>query len=227
MPPRAGGLSASQRAVRRTASRAGTTSRWPSCSCNRVQIEHPMRRQRLREQRPRGHGQLVRHRDDLQVGAQLGRAQLHHLADREHFLVGDVEDRSRAASGMLDSEHDCSRAVLRVAVVVQREALVGDDDAAATVEDAADHRPFARRRLVRAVQVGVAKVRGAGVRGEHRLLGAHDAVPLLVDRRIVDQGRVLTQRNRETGGLVQPGVGPTESTRARRRPRRSGHNALR
>ena len=51
-------------------------------------------------------------RHDLELGAELGRAQLDHLTIGQHFLVGDVEDRAGAAFRMFDAEHDRGRAVL-------------------------------------------------------------------------------------------------------------------
>ena len=167
-----------------------------------------MRRQRLREQRTGRDRELERHRDDLEPVAERGRDQLDHLADRQHLLVADVEDLARRRVGLLDREQQRVREVLGVAVMVQREAVVGDDDAVAAVEDPAHDEPFARHELMRAVHVRVAEVRGAGMVGEHRLLGAHDAVALLVVLGSVDGRRVLRDRNRQARRIEQPRVHP-------------------
>ena len=65
--------------------------------------------------------------------------------------------------GLLEREQQRVGDVLGVAVVVQGEAVVGDDDAVAAVEDAAHDDPLTRGQLVRAVHVRVAEVRGVGV----------------------------------------------------------------
>ena len=75
---------------------------------------------------------------------------LDHLADRQHLLVGDVEDLAGGGVGLLEREQQRVGDVLGVAVVVEGEAVVGDDDAAAAVEHAPHHDPLARGQLVRA-----------------------------------------------------------------------------
>ena len=92
--------------------------------------------------------------------------------------------------------------------MVQRQAVVGDDDALPAVEDAPDDRPLARRRLVRTVEIRIAKVRGVRMRREHGLFRADDAVALLVERGIVDERAVLGDRDRQSGRLEQLCVRP-------------------
>ena len=95
---------------------------------------------------------------------------------------------------------------------------------APTVEDATHHAPLARRELVRPVHVRVAEVRGGRVVLEHQLLGARDAVALLVVARVLDRRRVLgrsapgARAGRTATGSSNPG------TRARRRPTRTGRH---
>src|SRR5690349_23746989 len=55
----------------------------------------------------------------------------------------------RSGVGVVDAEQDRVREVHRVAVMVERQPVVGDDDAAATVEHAAHDRPLAGHQLVR------------------------------------------------------------------------------
>ena len=124
-------------------------------------------------------------------------------------------------SGCSTAGNDRGGAVLGVAVMVQRQAVVGDDDSLPAVEDAPHDRPLARHGLVRAVQVRIAEVRGVRMRREHGLFGADDAVALLVDRGIVDERAVLGDRHRQSGRLVQPARSSTRGTRARRRPTRT------
>ena len=159
--------------------------------------------------------------------AERGREQLDDLADRQHLVVADVEDRARGRVGLFDREQQRVREVLGVAVVVQREAVVGDDDAVAAVEDAAHDRPLARRELVRTVDVRIAEVRGARMVREHRLLGADDAVALLVVRGRVDGRRVLGDRHRQAGRVERATGSSSRGTRARRRPTRSGRRGPR
>ena len=112
------------------------------------------------------------------------------------------------------------REVLGVAVMVQREAVVGDDDAVAPVEDPAHDQPLARHELMRSVDVRVAEVRGAGMVGEHRLLAcARSGSP---SRRRRDASTVGACSSTGTGspggsnshGFIQPwyaGTPPTET----------------
>ena len=172
------------------------------------QVEHPVRRQRLGHHGVGRDGQVVGHRDDLEIGAEGTAAALDHLADRQHFGVGDVEDGSGRELGVEDGAEHGSGAVLGVAVVMQGQALVGDDDPTTTVEDAAHDRPFPRHGLVGPVQVGITEVGGRRMGGIDRDLGAHDPVSLLVDQGPVDEVGVLAHRHREPGRLVLPRVGP-------------------
>src|ERR671923_188939 len=70
------------------------------------------------------------------------------------------------------------------------------------VEEAAHDRPLPGHGLVRAVDVGIAEVGRLGVGGEHGLLGADDAVALVVDRRVLDQVGVLGDRHGQARGVV-------------------------
>ena len=147
------------------------------------EVEHAMRGQWLRKERTGGHGKVVGHRDDLELVVERGRDDLHHLADAEHLLVADVEDLPGGGVGLLEREQERVREILGVPVMVQREAVVGDHDPTPTVEHAPHDEPLARHELVRPVHVRIAEVRGVGMDREERLLGARDAVPLLVLRR--------------------------------------------
>ncbi len=93
-------------------------------------------------------------------------------------------------------------------MVVQRQTVVGDDHAIASVEDAPHREPLAGHRLQRAVQVRVTEVRGSRMGREHRLLGADDPVALRVDVRVGDEFGILPERHRKARRLVLPGVGP-------------------
>ena len=172
------------------------------------QVEDPVGDRGLREQRPRRDGELIGHRHDLDLRAELARAQLDDLAHREHFGVADVEDRPRAALSMFHRRNDGGGAVDGVAVMVQRQAVVGDDDSLPAVEDAPDDRPLALRRLVRTVEIRIAKVRGVRMRCEHGLFRTDDAVALLVERGIVYERTFLGDRDGQAGRLVQSGVRP-------------------
>ena len=126
--------------MRATAVRAGHEVVVAEVVPDAAEVEHAVRRQRLREQRPGRHRELVRHRHDLELVIERGGDQLDDLADRQHLLVADVEDLARGRVGLLDREQQRVREVLGVAVVVEGEAVVGDDDARATVEDAPHDR---------------------------------------------------------------------------------------
>ena len=114
-----------------------------------------------------------------------------------------------AASGCSSARSSAAGDVLRVTVVVEGEAVVGDDDALAAVEHTPHHDPLPGRELVRAVHVRVTEVGGVGVRGEHRGFGTDDPVALLVVLRHLDGRRVLGDRDGQTGRFVQPRVHPT------------------
>ena len=109
---------------------------------------------------------------------------------------------------MFHRRNDRGGAVDGVAVMVQRQAVVGDDDSLPAVQDAPDDRPLPRCRLVGTVEIRIAKVRGLRLRLEHGLFRADDAVALLVERGIIDERAVLGDRDRQSGRLVQPGVRP-------------------
>ena len=111
-------------------------------------------------------------------------------------------------SGCSTAARDRGRDVLRVAVVVERQPLVGDDEPPPAVEDAAHDRPLTRDHLVRPVQVRVAEVRRGRVGREHGLLRAHDPVPLLVDGGIDHQLRILPHGHGQARRVVLPRVGP-------------------
>ena len=100
------------------------------------------------------------------------------------------------------------REIFGIAVVVQREAVVGHDDAGAPVEDPAHDEPFAWDELVRSVHVRVSEVRGAGMVREHHFLRARDAVALLVVVRPTDGRGVLGDGDRKTRRIEQPRVHP-------------------
>ena len=121
-----------------------------------------MRRQRLRQQRPRRHREVVRHRDDLE----LVRRARPRSARRPGARVSTsssptLKTLPGGGVGLLEREQQRVREVLGVAVVVQRQPVVGHHDAAPAVEDAAHDEPLARHELVRPVHVRVAEVRGA------------------------------------------------------------------
>ncbi len=165
-----------------------------------------MRGQRLREERTGGHGEVVGHRDDLELVAQRAGDDLHHLADAQHLLVADVEDLPGGGVGLLEREQERVREVLGVAVMVQRETVVRHHDPAPTVEHPAHDEPLARHELVRPVHVRIAEVRGVGMDREEHLLGAGDAIALLVLRGLLHRGRVLGDRHRQSVRLVEPRV---------------------
>src|SRR5207249_6230829 len=66
-----------------------------------------------------------------------------------------------------------------------------------------------RRRLGRAGEIRIAKGRGARMGVEYGDFRTNDAVTLLVDRRFVDEWRVLAYRYGKAGRIVQGGVRPT------------------
>ncbi len=191
-----------------------------------------MRRQRLREQRSSRHREVVRHRHDLERVIERARDDLDDLPHREHLVVRRVEHVTSCCAGVVDGEQDRVGEVLRVAVMVQREAVVGDDDALATVEDPPHDRPLPWRELVRPVHVRVPEVRGGGMVLEHRLLRPHDPVALLVLGRIRDLRRALRHRHRQARRVEQPGVHPApvgrdaahRHERARRAPPRDARS---
>ena len=165
-----------------------------------------MRGQRLREERTGRDGEVVGHRDDLEFVVQRGRDDLHHLADTEYFLVADVEDLPRGCIGLFEGKEERVREVLGVAVVVQREAVVRHHDATPAVEHAPHDEPLPRHQLVRPVDVRIPEVRRVGVDREEHLLGARNAVALLVLCGLLHRGRVLGDGHRQSVGIVQPGV---------------------
>ena len=92
---------------------------------------------------------------------------------------------------------------------MQREALVGHDDPPPPVQDASDHRPLPGDRLVGTVEVGVAEVGGLRMGLEHRGLGPHHAITLVVNLRVVHEVGILSDRHRHAGWLILPRVRPT------------------
>ncbi len=172
-------------------------------------VEDAVGGQRLGEQRASRERELERHRDDLQRAAECRRDQLNDLADRQHLLVPDIEQLARGRVGLLDRQQERMGEVLGVAVVVQREPIVGDDYPVAPVEDPTDDQPFARRELMRTVHVRVAKMRRARMVLEHRGLGSGDAVSLLVVARSLDDRRVLADRYWQPGRVVHPRIHPS------------------
>ena len=98
------------------------------------------------------------------------------------------------------------REVLGVAVMVQREPVVGDDDPTAPVEHASHHEPLARYELVGPVHVRVAEVRRVGMQREHDLFGTRDAVALLVLVGFLHRGCILGDRYRQAIRFVEPRV---------------------
>ena len=98
------------------------------------------------------------------------------------------------------------REVLGVAVMVQREAVVRHHDATPAVEHAPHDEPLPRHQLVRPVDVRIPEVRGVGMDREEHLLGARNAVALLVLCGLLHRGRVLGDGHGQSVGIVQPGV---------------------
>ena len=187
-----------------------------------------MRRQRLREQRPSRHREVVRHRHDLELVIERGRDDLDHLPHREHLFVADVEHLARRGVGLVDGEQHRVREVLGVAVMVQREAVVGDDDALA------GRRAPAARSTTPAARAGTARTR-TGSGSARRRDGARTPPPRCArcgspsrPRPVPSTcGRVLGHRHRQARRVEQPGVHPAlvrgdaadRHERARRAPR--------
>src|SRR3954468_17221555 len=126
----------------------------------------------------------------------------------------NVEQSAGRGVGLFEREQQRVRDVLRVAVVVEGETVVGDDDATAAVEHATYHDPFARRELVGPVHVRVSEVRCVGVVFEHRLLGPHDAIALLVFRRVGDGRGVFGGGGGGGGGGAGPRASPPPGSAA-------------
>ena len=134
--------------------------------------------------------------------------QFDHLANGEDLLVAHVEHRSGGPLGALDRQHHGRCAVLRVAVMMKGEAVVGDDDPPSAVDDTANDRPFPGGRLVWPVEVRITEVGGPRMGGEDGGFGPDDAVALLVDGPVDDEVGALLHRHGEAGRVVLPGVGP-------------------
>ena len=172
------------------------------------QVEDPVRRRGLREQRPRRDGEVVGHRHDLELRAELARAQLDDLAHREHFLVADVEDRPRAAA----------RAVPPPRRPRRRSSRCSRGGAASGRRRrrrcAAGRRGCAARSSTRAAPAGTGR-RGTDS-GSARRSDAPRTRPLPCgrcgspSRRARDRrrARVLGDGHRQAGRVVQPRVRP-------------------
>ena len=148
------------------------------------------------------------HRHDLERVPERGRADLDDLADRQHLVVGAVEDVAGGVLVAVDAAQHGVGEVLGVAVVVEGEAVVGHHDAGAAVEDAPHDAPLAGHDLQRPVGVRVAEVGGPGVVAEDDLLGAGDPVALLVLLGLGHERGRLVDRHREALGVEQERVHP-------------------
>ena len=173
------------------------------------QVEHPVRRRGLPEQRPGRHRQVVRHRDEFELGAELGRAQLDDLADGQHLFVGDVEDRAAGALRMVDRGQQRGRAVLGVAVVMQRQAARRGRSCGAA------RRGCAARSTTRAGPAGAGRTctdsGNAPPRDAPRTPPARCGRCGSPFRRSPGSSHevgVLGDRHRQPGRRVLPGVGP-------------------
>ena len=112
----------------------------------RRRVEHAMRRPMLLDEWARGHGDVPRHGDDLDLVIEFARDDLDHLAERQALVICRIEALS-GRGGMTDGEQHCVREILDVAVGQQRQPAVGDDDMGTSIEDPAHDRPFAAAQV--------------------------------------------------------------------------------
>ena len=139
-----------------------------------------MRVGRLGQHRQRRSSELEWHRDDFDFVIEFGANQFDDLANGEHLGVANIEDLAGGCIGFVDRQQQRFCEVFCVAVVMQREAVVGHDDASPTIEHPANHAPLARCKLVRAIHIWVTHMGGAVMRFEHCLFGTNNAETLFV-----------------------------------------------
>ena len=152
-------------------------------------------------QGPGRHGQVGGYADQLPVVLELVGDDLGDLADGEALVVAAVEDLAHRALGLVDRQQQGVGQVVDVAEGDEAQAVVGQHEERAAVEDAAHHAPLAGGQLPGPVDVGVAEVGGRGVGLEQELLGAADAVALAIVV-LGREGGVLAERHGEAGRLV-------------------------
>ena len=134
-----------------------------------------------------------------------------HLAEVELLEVAAVVAAAGGRLRLVERQEHGVRQVSRPAVRFEAEAGVGQQQPAATVEQAPHDRPLTGDDLVRPVDVGVAEQRAVGVVLEHRVLGADHGRR---ERHLVRRGhdriglpdRDRHPRRREELGLEQPAV---------------------
>ena len=112
--------------------------------------------------------------------AEFGGTDLHHLPDGQALVICGVEDLALGLPGLVDGEQQGVSKIFGEAEGVEHGAAVGQHDVRPVVEDAAHHRPLARRELPRSVDPRVAEVGRLGLMLEQLPLSDGDAVGLAV-----------------------------------------------
>lgn len=172
-----------------------------------------MCRRRLGKQRASRNRQLLRHGDDLQFVVEFRGHQFDHLTDGENFVVTTIENLTGRSFGTVDATQHRMGEILRVAVMVQGQSAISNDDPPTAVEDATDDAPFAWNHLQRTIRVRIAKMSSIGMTGEHGLFGAGHTKALLVLCGLTNNGRTFINWNRKTLGGEEPWVHPAPDSR--------------